>query len=122
MTTNVLSWFNTAQRFSLMILLAGVLVVQAMQMVSPSHVAMNHDMASSEHMTHGDHGDAAQSTPLHDDHTGACQMMACQALSPLAVVIPVSAMVLIAQDKATLDVAMIDGPFLSQLGKPPKHI
>lgn len=119
------SWLSNAQRFSLMILLSGVLILQAMQMVSPSHLAMNDATTQSEQMMHdghGDHADMSHTTADHEDHAGVCNMMACQALSPLNALVPLSAMVLLAVDKATMDIAMIDGPFVSRLGKPPKHI
>ena len=125
MNFHILSWLTKAQRFSLLILLCGGLMLQAMQMVSQSHMSMTDAITPSDHMMHdglGDHADMAHNTADPEDHTGVCNMMACQALSPLNALLPLSALTLLAVDKVTMDVAMVDGPFVSQLGKPPKQI
>ena len=125
MNTNASIWMKKVQRFSLMLLLSGLILVQFMQMASASHFSFDDQMTNSGsalEQDHKGHHDLLQANDAHDGHNKVCEMTLCQAIFAFGSAVPSSLMTLMAADRIAFDGPMFNGPFLPQIGKPPKHI
>ncbi|MQQ10849.1 hypothetical protein GFB49_20570 [Epibacterium sp. SM1979] len=117
-------WLKKLQRFSLMLLLSGLIVVQFMQIASAARFSFDDHMShcgSVLAQNHDGHDHLAETNDAHNGQNSVCDMTSCQAFFVFVSDIQSPFIAQIAADPVTIDGSMFSGPFLPQIGKPPKH-
>ena len=125
MIRNIRSWLEQMQRFSLIMLLSGSMMVQFMHMAGAAQASADDCVVHCDHTltAMGDvHSGRSQAAGDHGAQTSVCSMMAC--LADVAHVTPILSVTqdVLAADFDVSDTVKIAGSFVSQLGKPPKTI